>query len=201
MQNPKYMESQLDSVHFHEASSYDTVVDILGTAIALDDLHLFEEEIISTPVAVGSGNITFSHGTTSNPASAILEIFKNSNILISGNETKNELTTPTGACLLSSLTTICREFYPTLQIDSIGYGAGQKDFEGFSNVLKLIRGTKNENYVTDNVKILETNVDDVSGEVLGHMIEQIREKWSKRCYSFFCYYKKRPSNSFSNCNL
>lgn len=169
----------IDSVHFHEASSYDTVVDILGTAIALDDLHLLEEEIISTPVAVGSGNITFSHGTTSNPASAILEIFKNSNILISGNDTKDELTTPTGACLLSNLTTICHEFYPTIQIDSIGYGAGQKDFEGFSNVLKLIRGTKNENYVTDNVKILETNVDDVSGEVLGHMIEQIMENGAK----------------------
>ena len=167
------------SVHFHEASSFDTIVDILGTAIALDDLHLFDEEIICTPVAVGSGNITFSHGTTSNPAGAILEIFKNSSILISGNQTKDELTTPTGACLLRNLATTCQEFYPTMQIDLIGYGAGKKNFEGFSNVLKLIRGAKNDNYVFDSVKILETNVDDVSGEVLGHMIEKIMENGAK----------------------
>ena len=168
-----------DSVHFHEASSFDTVVDILGTAIALDDLGLFDEEIISTPVAVGSGTITFSHGTTSNPASAILEIFKKSNIMISGTQIKSELTTPTGACLLSNLITSCVEFYPTIQIDSIGYGAGKKNFEGFSNVLKLIRGIKNENFIQDSVKILETNVDDVSGELLGHLIEKIMENGAK----------------------
>ena len=168
-----------ESVHFHEASSFDTIVDILGTSIALDDLHLFDEEIICTPVAVGSGNITFSHGTTSNPASAILEIFKNSKILICGNDTKDELTTPTGACLLSNLVTSCQEFYPIMQVNSIGYGAGQKNFEGFSNILKLIRGEKNNNYEFDNVKILETNVDDVSGEVLGHMIEKIMENGAK----------------------
>ena len=60
------------SVHFHEAASIDTVVDILGTAIALDDLNLFNDEIICSPVAIGGGTITFSHGKTSNPAYAIL---------------------------------------------------------------------------------------------------------------------------------
>ena len=68
--------TSLESVHFHEASSIDTVIDIVGTAIALDDLKIFDEEIITTPVAIGGGTITFSHGTTSNPAGAILEIFK-----------------------------------------------------------------------------------------------------------------------------
>ena len=70
----------VESVHFHEASSVDTVIDILGTAVALDDLNLFDEEIVCSPVAIGGGSITFSHGTTSNPAYAILEIFKNSGI-------------------------------------------------------------------------------------------------------------------------
>ncbi|HKC79364.1 MAG TPA: nickel insertion protein, partial [Nitrosopumilaceae archaeon] len=87
----------MESVHFHEASSIDTVVDIIGTAIALDDLNFFSEEIISMPAAVGGGTLTFSHGTVSNPASAILEIFRNSNIIISGGQIKEELTTPTGA--------------------------------------------------------------------------------------------------------
>ena len=64
-----------ESVHFHEASSIDTLVDIIGITIALEDLELFDEKIICLPVAVGGGSVTFSHGTMSNPASAILEIF------------------------------------------------------------------------------------------------------------------------------
>ena len=72
-----------DSVHFHEAASFDTVVDILGTAIALDDLGCFDDDIVVTPVAIGGGTVTFSHGTSSNPAYAILEIFRESGIILS----------------------------------------------------------------------------------------------------------------------
>ena len=168
-----------ESVHFHEASSIDTVVDILGCAIALDDLNFFDDEIVSTPVAIGGGTVTFSHGTTSNPAAAILEIFRNSNIIISGGQIKDELTTPTGACMLASLTKECREFYPSFKVKSIGYGAGNKDFEGFSNVLKIIQGEKIYDLIQDSVKVLETNVDDVSGEVLGNLIEKIMSNGAK----------------------
>ena len=70
------------SVHFHEASSIDTVIDIIGTAIALDDLNLFDEEISCSHVAIGGGTVSFSHGTTSNPAYAITEIFKNSKAVL-----------------------------------------------------------------------------------------------------------------------
>ena len=163
----------IESVHFHEASSVDTVVDIIGTAIALDDLNFFVEEIISTPVAVGGGTLNFSHGTVSNPASAILEIFRNTNIIISGGQVKDELTTPTGASLLVNLTKNCFEFYPSMKVKSIGYGAGKKNFEGFANVLKIVRGEKTEHFQQDSVQILETNIDDVSGEVFGNMIDKI----------------------------
>ncbi len=168
-----------DSIHFHEASSIDTLVDIVGSAIALDDLNFFEDEIICTPVAVGGGTVTFSHGTTSNPAGAILEIFKNSGVTIVGGQSEQELTTPTGASMLVSMTKNCSEFYPSMKIESIGYGAGKKDFEQFSNVLKIIRGEKTKDYVYDTVKILETNVDDISGEVLGNMIEKIMARGAK----------------------
>ncbi|MFB5611037.1 MAG: nickel pincer cofactor biosynthesis protein LarC [Nitrosopumilaceae archaeon] len=169
----------VDSVHFHEASSIDTVIDIVGSAIALDDLGFFDDEIVSTPVAVGGGTVSFSHGITSNPAGAILEIFKNSNIMISGGQINDELTTPTGACMLVSLTKECREFYPSIKIKSIGYGAGNKDFEEFSNVLKIVQGEKIHNLIQDSVKVLETNVDDVSGEVLGNLIETIMSNGAK----------------------
>jgi len=167
------------SVHFHEAASIDTVVDILGTAIALDDLNLFNDEIICSPVAIGGGTITFSHGKTSNPAYAILEIFKNSEIIVQGGTITDELTTPTGASILVNLAKTCSEFYPPMKINSIGYGAGSKDFGEFSNVLKIVNGRTKINLVKDTVQVLETNVDDVSGEVLGNMIEKIMSNGAK----------------------
>jgi len=167
------------SVHFHEAASIDTVVDILGTAIALDDLNLFSDEIVCSPVAIGGGTVTFSHGKTSNPAYAILEIFKDSEIIVQGGTITDELTTPTGASILVNLAKTCSEFYPPMKINSIGYGAGSKDFGEFSNVLKLVNGKTKINLVKDTVQILETNVDDVSGEVLGNMIEKIMSNGAK----------------------
>ena len=140
---------------------------------ALDDLNLFDEEIICSPVAVGGGTVTFSHGLTSNPAYAILEIFKGTEIITYGGTVSEELTTPTGASILVNLIRTCSEFYPLMKINSVGYGAGSKDFVHFANVLKIVRGKTTTNLVKDSVQILETNVDDVSGEVLGNMIEKI----------------------------
>jgi len=186
-----------DSVHFHEASSIDTLVDIIGITIALEDLGLFDEKILCLPVAVGGGTVTFSHGTMSNPASAILEIFKNSNLEIKGNDANEELTTPTGACILVNLVDESAKYYPQLKLESIGYGAGQKDFETFSNVLKIVRGTGN-NLEMDSVKILETNVDDVSGEILGNLIEKIMDKGARDVSIYHGITKKgRPTNLVS----
>ncbi|MFB5609182.1 MAG: nickel pincer cofactor biosynthesis protein LarC [Nitrosarchaeum sp.] len=188
----------IDSVHFHEASSIDTLIDIVGTAIALDDLRMFDEEIICMSVAVGGGNVTFSHGTMSNPASAILEIFKNSKLSIHGSKIKEELTTPTGASILVNLSKTSMEYYPSMQIKSIGYGAGKKNFEGFSNVLKIVKGVQKNNFEVDAVKILETNVDDVSGEVMGNLIEKIMNKGAKDVSIYHGITKKgRPTNLIS----
>jgi len=186
-----------ESVHFHEASSIDTLVDIVGITIALEDLKLFDEKIICLPVSVGGGSVTFSHGTMSNPASAILEIFKNSNLIIKGNNVNEELTTPTGACILVNLVHESVKYYPSMKVGSIGYGAGQKDFETFSNVLKIIRGSEN-NFKADSVKILETNVDDISGEILGNLIEKIMKKGARDVSIYPGITKKgRPTNLIS----
>ncbi len=188
----------LESVHFHEASSIDTVIDIIGSAIALDDLKLFSDQIISTPVAVGGGTLTFSHGTTSNPASAILEIFRDSDTVICGGQVREELTTPTGASLLVNLADRCSEFYPTMKIKSIGYGAGNKDFDGFSNVLKIVKGESTNELQLDTVQILETNLDDVSGETIGHMIDKMITNGAKDVTVTGAITKKgRPTNLVS----
>ena len=190
----KIHDAPIDSVHFHEASSIDTVIDILGSAIALDDLGFFDDEIISTGVAVGGGTIDFSHGITSNPASAILEIFKNSDISICGGTVSDELTTPTGACLLTNLTKQSQDFYPSFKIKSIGYGGGNKDFKSFANVLKIVQG-KNACTIIDSILVLETNVDDVSGEVLGNLIDKLIQNGAKDVTISHAITKKnRPTN-------
>ena len=186
-----------NSVHFHEASSIDTLIDIVGVAIALDDLKLFDEKILCLPICVGGDSVTFSHGVMSNPASAVLEIFKNSNLTIKGSNTNDELTTPTGACILTALTNSSIDYYPSIKVDSIGYGAGQKNFEFFSNVLKIVKGHEN-NFEINSVKILETNVDDVSGEILGNLIEKLMKKGAKDVSIYPGITKKgRPTNLVS----
>ena len=183
-----------DSVHFHEASSIDTLIDIVGVTIACENLKLFEEKIVCLPVSVGGGTVNFSHGTMSNPTSAVLQIFKNSNLNIQGSNAKEELTTPTGACILTNLTNNSIEYYPSMNITAIGYGAGQKDFDTFSNVLKIIQGSEN-NSGKDRVKILETNIDDISGEILGHLIEKIMDQGAKDVSIYPGITKKgRPTN-------
>jgi hypothetical protein len=186
-----------DSVHFHEASSIDTLIDIVGVTIACEKLKFFEEKIVCLPVSVGSGTVSFSHGTMSNPASAVLQIFKNSKLIIKGNNADEELTTPTGACILVNLTDNSVEHYPSMNISSIGYGAGQKNFELFSNVLKIVQGNQGKMEM-DLVKILETNVDDVSGEILGYLIEKIMKVGAKDISIYPGITKKgRPTNLIS----
>ena len=186
-----------ESVHFHEASSIDTLIDIVGVTLACEKLKFFDEKIVCLPVSVGSGTVSFSHGTMSNPASAVLQIFKNSNLTIKGNNANEELTTPTGASILVNLTDDSVEHYPSMNISSIGYGAGQKNFKSFSNILKIVQGSQVKTEM-DSVKILETNVDDVSGEILGYLIEKIMKVGAKDISIYPGITKKgRPTNLIS----
>ena len=164
------------SVHLHEAASFDTIIDILGTGIALDDLDIFSESIFCTPVAVGGGTIEFSHGIASNPAPAILEILKNQNIEICGGPVNSELCTPTGASMLVNLAMSCKRIYPPMSPTMMGYGAGSKEYKEFSNVLKLVRGNTISSLSFDTVRVLETNLDDVTGELLGHVIDMLMQR-------------------------
>jgi pyridinium-3,5-bisthiocarboxylic acid mononucleotide nickel chelatase len=100
--------------------------------------------------------------------------------------------------MLVNLAKTCLDFYPKMKINSIGYGAGKKDFDGFSNVLKIVKGEKTNNYNQDLVQILETNVDDVSGEVLGILIDKVMEYGAKDVTITPAITKKgRPTNIIS----
>ena len=166
-----------ENVHLHEASSIDTLADLVGCAMALQNLGLFDGKIYSTQVAVGGGLLQFSHGTVQNPSSAILEIFKNRRFLLAGGQVEDELTTPTGAAMLVNLAQGSVNYYPSIAPEQIGYGAGLKKFEGFANVVRMLVGTRSgmADISKDTICIVETNIDDASGELVGNLLERLSE--------------------------
>lgn len=165
----------ISTVHLHEVSSADTVVDIVGTALVLQELNLFNDsvEIYATKVAVGGGYVSFSHGMVSNPASAILEIFKGKRFILLGGPVEHELTTPTGAAMLVNLARCSLDFYPAFECVNVGYGAGMQEFTSIPNVLKVVLGKASESYARDTIIMLETNLDDVEGELIAGVVDRL----------------------------
>ncbi|WP_017728985.1 LarC family nickel insertion protein [Halalkalibacterium ligniniphilum] len=131
----KIHHSTMEKVHFHEVGAVDSIVDIVGVALAIEQLEI--DHIVASPVVVGSGSIDIDHGRYPIPAPATLEILKG--IPIKRTTVTGELTTPTGAGILKGLVD---EFgpIPTMMIEKIGYGAGKKDFDHHPNVLRGMIG-------------------------------------------------------------
>ena len=155
----------------HESASIDTLVDIVGTACALEWAGALDGRTVTMPVNVGSGTVTFSHGTYPNPAPAVLEILREARIAMAGSSIRAETATPTGACILAGLGAVSQSHYPCVAAQRTGYGAGSRDYEGTANMLVLAQGTAGGN--TETVCVLETSIDDVTGEFLGGAITRI----------------------------
>ena len=160
------------SAHLHEAGGADTLVDMVGCAFALEQLGAFEDEVSCMPVALGSGTVEFSHGTSPCPAYAVLEILKGTGIESHGTPARAELATPTGAALLAGLVETSARFYPPFSAEAVGYGGGSRDFAEFANVLRVVRGRPS--WRGGSVTVLETSIDDATGEQVGAMIEKLQ---------------------------
>ena len=173
--------SSYSSVHLHEVSSIDTAADLIGTAVALDNLKILSKKFYSTDVAVGNGLLAFSHGVVPNPANAILEILKGSNILLVPGKLDGELTTPTGASMLVNLGPEHISQYPPIIPEKVGNGGGQKESKNVANILRVVIGNSNSKleYTSESIYQLETNLDDVTGEIIGNMIEVLYENNAK----------------------
>jgi pyridinium-3,5-bisthiocarboxylic acid mononucleotide nickel chelatase len=170
----------LGNVHVHEMGEIDTAAEIIGCAVALEDLKLFDAKIYSTPVSVGGGLIKFSHGTVTSPAPATLAIFQSRNFPIQGGPIEAELSTPTGASILTNLVQEVNVFYPLMKPFKIGYGAGSKNFKKTPNILRITIGeTINEGFFNDTVAVLETNIDDATGETIGYTIDRLLKAGAK----------------------
>ncbi|MDR0373717.1 MAG: nickel pincer cofactor biosynthesis protein LarC [Nitrososphaerota archaeon] len=173
-------KTSFDNTHLHEVALVDTAAEILGCAVALDDLQLFEGKIHSTPLAVGGGVIEFSHGIVPVPAPAVLAILQSQNFPFHGGPIGHELATPTGVSLLVNLAAKVVRFYPTLTPLKVGYGAGTKEFPMMPAILRLTLGMSGAQEMLHNeIAVLETNIDDVSGEVIGYTIERLLAEGAK----------------------
>ncbi|MEM3000201.1 MAG: nickel pincer cofactor biosynthesis protein LarC [Candidatus Bathyarchaeia archaeon] len=171
---------ELSDAHLHEVSLVDTPAEIVGAAVAMEDLGLFNAKVYATPVSVGGGLFKFSHGTVSSPAPATLAILTSKNFPLKGGPVETELTTPTGAAILVNLAEEVSKFYPEMALLKVGYGAGNKDFEEMPNVLRVTLGTPLEKrLLTDSVVILETNIDDATGEVIGYTMDKLLREGAK----------------------
>ena len=155
-------------LRFHELGAMDTIGDLVGSSIAFSSIH--PDIVISTPISVGRGYVKTEHGLMPVPAPATLEILRRTDLLFQGGVSRSELLTPTGAAILGHFVHRSVASLPPLRITETGYGAGSRDLS-VPNVLRASLGEPAMELATDMVGVLETNVDNVTGEILGNLIE------------------------------
>jgi len=164
----------IEEVHFHEVGAADAIVDIVCAAVGAEALGV--EQFICSPLNVGSGTVTCTHGVMPVPAPATLELLKDAPIY--SGEIQKELVTPTGAAIVKVLATSFGP-RPMMTTEKAGYGAGSRDFAGHPNVLRISIGeaavsqmdTPHEIPV-EPIAILEANLDDLNPQIIGYIIDQ-----------------------------
>ena len=171
-----------EEARFHEIGAMDALADIAGSSAALSSLAV--DGVVVLPISVGSGTVVAAHGRLPVPAPATLEILKGSRLLWRGGPVEGELLTPTGAAILAGFADEAAAEYPLIRAGASGYGAGSKDL-AVPNLLRTVIGEPLEPKGSagghphphhDRVVQLETNVDDVTGEVLGGLLEILMEE-------------------------
>lgn len=158
----------LKKIHFHEVGAVDSIVDIVGAAVGLDLLGA--ERIEASPLPTGLGSVKAAHGRMPLPAPGTAELLKG--VPLAESTIEMELTTPTGAAIV---TTVADRFgpLPAMTIEAIGLGAGTRDLPGQANILRLFVGEMALPPASDRVWVLETNLDDLPGEIVGYTTEQL----------------------------
>jgi uncharacterized protein (TIGR00299 family) protein len=158
-----------DAVHFHEIGGLDSIIDIIGSVIGLHTLGI--EQLITSPLPMPRGWIRCAHGLLPLPAPAVCEILKD--VPVYGVTIDQELVTPTGAALVKSLSSGFGDF-PAMKILQTGYGAGSRKLDGDRpNLFRLIIGHARQVPESQEVEIIETNLDDWSPECYPHLCQQL----------------------------
>jgi pyridinium-3,5-bisthiocarboxylic acid mononucleotide nickel chelatase len=168
----------VEQVHFHEVGALDAIVDVVGAAICFEILKI--ERFVSSPLHVGSGFVEMSHGRFPVPPPAVAELLQG--VPFYSTELKGELLTPTGAAIITS---VCESYgsVPQIIVERTGYGAGTRSYEKFPNALRVLVGqTEAEAAVDEHLLMIETNIDDVSPQIMGHVMDRAFELGALDCY-------------------
>ena len=175
----------ITEIHFHEVGTMDAVADITAVCLLMNEIS--PDEVIASPVHVGSGSVHCAHGILPVPAPATAYILRE--IPIYGGKIESELCTPTGAALLKHFVTRFGDM-PVMKTQAIGYGMGRKDFEQANCVRVLLGETADK---TDDISELSCNVDDMTAEDIAFAAEQLFEAGAKDVFTVPCGMKKsRP---------
>lgn len=180
--------TSIEKVHFHEVGAADSIGDIVGAAVGWDLLDV--ERIVASPVPTGTGKIKIAHGVMNVPAPATAELLKG--IPLAESSIPFELTTPTGAAIVA---TLVESFgpVPAMKIERIGCGAGQRELDEQPNLLRLLVGETVESGGGETVWVLETNLDDISGELVAYATTRLLEAGALDVYTTAIQMKKnRP---------
>ncbi len=204
---------ELEKVHFHEVGAMDAIIDVVGACIGFEMLGI--EKFVCSKIHVGSGFVKMAHGKFPVPPPAVAELLQN--IPIYSTEIVGELITPTGAAIIA---TVCDQFgqIPEIKIEKTAYGAGTREYQDFPNALRLIIGETNSDFEnnltadfadkrgfdkdrrpkTENLILLETNIDDLSPQILGFVMERAFEIGCFDCWFTPIHMKKnRPATMVS----
>lgn len=171
----------IERVHFHEVGAVDAIVDVVGACIGFELLGV--ERFAASALHVGSGMVEMEHGRFPIPPPAVAELLRG--VPIYSTEIRGELVTPTGAAIVA---TLCESFgpLPPMRVEASGYGAGTREYEKFPNVLRIIVGETEGASVDvegdEELTIVETNLDDASPQVLGHLMERALATGALDCY-------------------
>jgi uncharacterized protein (TIGR00299 family) protein len=181
----------IEKVHFHEVGAIDSIVDIVGACLALERLGI--DEVYCSAIPTGSGVVQCEHGVMPVPAPATARLLKG--VPLAACDEPSELTTPTGAAIL---TTVSRSFgpAPAMVIDRIGVGAGKREGQTRPNILHVLVGESavSTDEETDEVIVLEANLDDATGEMVGNVFDLLFAAGALDVYSTPIYMKKnRPA--------
>ncbi|MDT5123322.1 MAG: pyridinium-3,5-bisthiocarboxylic acid mononucleotide nickel chelatase [Acidobacteriota bacterium] len=169
----------IERIHFHEVGALDAIIDVVGACIGFELLEI--EHFVCSELHVGSGMVEMAHGRFPIPPPAVAELLKGAPVYSS--DIKGELVTPTGAAIIS---TVCREYgsLPKMKVERIGYGAGTREYQNFPNVLRLMLGDDAaiENFSDERLLVVETNIDDMSPQIYGHLMERAFALGALDCY-------------------
>lgn len=193
----------VEKVHFHEVGAMDAIIDVVGSCIGFEMLGI--QRFVCSKIHVGSGFVEMAHGKYPVPPPAVAELL--AGIPIYSTEITGELITPTGAAIISSL---CESYgaLPEMVVEHTAYGAGTREYAKFPNALRLMLGESEcerghapamaDGTRIDNLVLLETNLDDISSQVLGFVMERSLELGALDCWFTSIQMKKnRPATMLS----